>query len=51
MPERGKRAGTRASAGRECYHEGCSTVLTTYNSGTTCWLHTDSKYKHPLARS
>jgi hypothetical protein len=51
LPERGKRAGSRASAGRQCHHEGCSTVLTTYNAGTTCWLHTDSKYKHPLARS
>jgi len=51
MPDRGKRAETRASAGRLCHHDGCLTVLTTYNSGTMCWLHTDSKYKHPLARS
>lgn len=51
LPDRGKRAGSRASAGRLCHHQGCSTVLTTYNSGTTCWLHTDSTYKHPLARS
>ena len=51
MPDRGKRAETRASAGRPCHHDGCLTVLTTYNSGTMCWLHTDSQYKHPLARS
>ena len=43
--DRGQRLGGSAA------HEGCSTVLTTYNAGTTCWLHTDSKYKHPLARS
>ena len=51
VPDRGKGAGSRASAGRRCNQPGCSTVLTTYNSGTTCWLHTDSPYKHPLARS
>ncbi len=51
MPDRGKGASSRASAGRRCDHLGCSTVLTTYNSGTTCWLHTISHYKHPLARS
>lgn len=51
MPDRGKRAGSRASAGRLCDHEDCTTLLTTYNSGTSCWLHTSSEYKHPLARS
>ena len=50
-PDRGKEAETRASAGRRCDHAGCSTLLTTYNPGTTCWLHSDSRYVHPLARS
>jgi len=49
-PDRGKGTGSRASSGRRCNEPGCSTVLTTYNPGPTCWLHTDSSYKHPLAR-
>ena len=51
IPDRGKRQASRADAGRHCSYEGCLTVLTTYNSGATCWLHTNSQYKHPLARS
>ncbi|MDQ2943812.1 MAG: hypothetical protein M3R21_09125 [Candidatus Dormibacteraeota bacterium] len=50
MPNRGKGATTRASAGRMCDHEGCTTLLTTYNSGSSCWLHSSSQFKHPLAR-
>jgi hypothetical protein len=50
-PARGKEAGSRAVAGRRCAHAGCLTLLTTYNSGTTCWLHTDTRYVHPLTGS
>jgi hypothetical protein len=30
---------SRAQQGRVCEHEGCETVLSTYNSETTCWTH------------
>jgi len=35
-PAKGK---GRAERGRVCEHPGCETVLSTYNSGTTCWMH------------
>ena len=29
----------RAERGRICEHDGCETVLSTYNSERTCWMH------------
>lgn len=48
-PAKGKAAGDRAASGRACEHPGCSTLLSTYNASTTCWLHTGPTLKHPLA--
>jgi hypothetical protein len=50
-PGRGKSASDRAATGRSCEHPGCTTVLSTYNSSLTCWLHTGPTFKHPLATS
>ena len=50
LPDRAKRASSRAARGRHCDYEGCETVLTTYNASSTCWLHTNASYRHPLAR-
>jgi hypothetical protein len=47
-PARGKGAASRATVGRMCDHAGCSTLLSTYNASTTCWLHTGPSTRHPL---
>jgi hypothetical protein len=47
-PARGKGPDARASVGRMCDSPGCSTVLSTYNSSSTCWLHTGPSTRHPL---
>ncbi len=49
-PLRGKRGAARSSRGRLCDHDGCTTVLSTYNSSTTCWLHGAPTYSRPLDR-
>ncbi len=49
-PERGRDAKSRSIAGRLCSHLGCQTVLSTYNASSTCFLHTEPSYKHPLYR-
>lgn len=49
-PERGREASTRPARGRMCEREGCSTILSTYNPSTTCWLHTEPAYRHALYR-
>ena len=33
---------------RLCEHPGCTTVLSTYNSATTCWLHAQPQLRRPL---
>lgn len=38
-PQAGKGAPARSDGGRLCSHEGCSTILSTYNAATTCWAH------------
>jgi len=38
-PEVGKRATPRGARGRLCAHEGCTTILSTYNTATMCWQH------------
>jgi hypothetical protein len=50
-PSGGKRAPTRSQVGRHCVEPGCSTILSTYNSSQTCWLHTGLATRHPLAKS
>jgi hypothetical protein len=47
VPDRGKGVAVRSEHGRPCRHEGCGTILSTYNSSTTCWLHTDPTPRHP----
>jgi hypothetical protein len=36
---------------RPCEHPGCPTVLSTYNSATTCWLHSRPELRRPLDRA
>ncbi len=47
-PDKGRGADSRPSKGRMCNQEGCSTILSTYNSSNVCWLHTDPAFRHPL---
>lgn len=47
-PGRGKDVLSRSAGGRSCDHPGCSTVLSTYNASTTCWLHARPEYRPPL---
>ena len=49
-PDRGKDAASRAISGRHCSEPGCGTVLSTYNSDTTCWLHAKPSYRHQAPR-
>jgi hypothetical protein len=47
-PARGKGAASRAAIGRTCAEPTCSTVLSVYNSASTCWMHTGPATRHPL---
>lgn len=49
-PQRGKETGSRPSHDRRCTEDGCTTLLSTYNSSTTCWLHTGPSPRHALHR-
>jgi hypothetical protein len=51
VPVASKQASRRAEAGRRCAVASCTTLLSTYNASTTCWLHTTATPKHPLAPS
>jgi hypothetical protein len=46
--EKGRGTDSRHAAGRTRSREGCSTILSTYNRSTTCWLHTEPAFRHPL---
>jgi hypothetical protein len=35
----GKGSMPRAEGGRLCAHPGCTTILSTYNASTMCWVH------------
>lgn len=37
-PER-KGVAVRSTYGRVCDRSGCSTVLSTYNASSSCWMH------------
>ena len=41
----------RAATGRLCAQAGCSTVLSTYNQATACWLHTMPSYTRKQERA
>jgi hypothetical protein len=47
----GKDAYPRATDERRCDAPGCTTILSTYNSSTTCYLHSEPTTRHPLAAS
>ncbi|MFB3739201.1 MAG: hypothetical protein ACE14W_09610 [Candidatus Velamenicoccus archaeovorus] len=46
---RGRRQRT-AGNGRICAERGCSTVLSIYNQGGTCWRHTEARVYHMRGR-
>jgi len=50
-PAAGSAAKPRAAKGRRCDHLGCNTMLSTYNASTTCWTHSPSALRTPLAKS
>jgi len=47
-PGTGKSATPRAARGRPCADPSCSTILSTYNNSTTCWLHSQPITRHAL---
>jgi hypothetical protein len=49
VPLASKQAMRREQAGRRCEVPTCVTVLSTYNTSTTCWLHTTATRRHALA--
>ncbi|HEX3301136.1 MAG TPA: hypothetical protein VHW68_13650 [Actinomycetota bacterium] len=51
VPQTGKQALRREPAGRRCAFPACETVLSTYNTSPTCWVHTTATPRHPLAPS
>jgi len=42
VPMASARSKGRSDKGRVCSQPGCETVLSTYNSLTTCWTHQDA---------
>ena len=48
-PSRGHEASTRPTHGRVCAKPGCTTILSTYNSASVCWLHTEPSRRPPLS--
>jgi len=48
-PTAKKGSQSRPPAGRRCAASGCETVLSTYNSALTCWLHSSATTRHALA--
>lgn len=48
-PDRGKQKSS-GTAKTLCTAVGCTTVLSVYNSATTCYLHSEPTYRHPLQR-
>jgi hypothetical protein len=49
-PDRGKGKG-HAAKGRHCSFPGCTTVLSTYNTSSSCWLHTAPSHHHALHKA
>ncbi len=47
-PARGKEASARPAPGRVCGHEGCATILSTYNRTTKCSAHSEPTLRHAL---
>jgi hypothetical protein len=48
-PTRSKDSPTQAGRGRACSFEGCTTILSTYNTAASCWLHTQPSMRPPLS--
>ncbi len=48
IPLAANQASNRPRAGRRCEAIGCVTLLSTYNSSTTCWLHSAAVRRLPL---
>ncbi|MBI4261074.1 MAG: hypothetical protein HY658_10965 [Actinobacteria bacterium] len=44
-PHTGKGAVRRGTTGRACAHPGCTTILSTYNEASTCWMHSPSAFR------
>jgi hypothetical protein len=50
FPSRGSRQTQRWAKGRRCEHGGCTTLISTYNRSTTCWVHQSSPPReYPVA--
>jgi hypothetical protein len=49
-PARGKGATSRAARGRVCEEPGCDTILSTYNSARTCWMHEPAPFRMAINR-
>ena len=45
------KAHAQGARGRMCEAPGCTTVLSTYNAATTCWLHSQPARRRPLDRT
>jgi hypothetical protein len=45
----GKKAYARSLEERRCDDPGCTTILSSYNTSSTCYLHTSAIPRHPLA--
>jgi hypothetical protein len=50
-PDRGKGVKSRGAQGRLCDFPGCTTVLSTYNASSSCWLHTAPSHRHALHKA
>jgi len=42
-PQAVPRASLRNAQGRVCGHDGCETLLSTYNKRNKCWAHAEMK--------
>ena len=47
----GKGAHPKAAEGRRFDAPGCRTILSAYNTSSTCYLHSEPTTRHPLAAS
>jgi hypothetical protein len=45
-PANRKAATPPAAKGRVCASPGCDTVLSTYNEGSTCSIHSEPSFRH-----
>ena len=50
-PGREHVASKRPARGRVCSSYGCETILSTYNTSDSCWLHVEPPRKPPLSNA